>query len=274
MMPPDDPVIAYRAQELECAKNFFGLRASRGNSLLEIGAGTGHQARHLFELGFEVAAIDLNDSPYRDVKVFPITIYDGRHLPFATASFDLIYSSNVLEHASDLNALLLDAARVLKPGGLAVHIMPTSAWRLWSLVTHFPWIIKRTFFVALGKASTSGEFGRPKARKGLLSSIASIIPRRHGEHGTLLGELWSYRRQRWIQEICKYGLLAVSDQPAGLFYTGSQLVGGRMGMAWRRRIARLLGSAVRVYVFQKPPSTPKGSEAVLPNGVQDQMNVD
>ena len=41
--------------------------------------------------------------------------FDGRHLPFEDASFDLVYCKQVLEHVDHPRELVAEAARVLKP---------------------------------------------------------------------------------------------------------------------------------------------------------------
>jgi ubiquinone/menaquinone biosynthesis C-methylase UbiE len=43
--------------------------------------------------------------------------FDGEHLPFADASFDLVYCKQVLEHVRRPEPLLAEVARVLRPGG-------------------------------------------------------------------------------------------------------------------------------------------------------------
>ena len=48
----------------------------------------------------------------------------GEAMPFATASFDLVYSTNVLEHVRDPEMVLRESARVLKPGGIAQIVVP------------------------------------------------------------------------------------------------------------------------------------------------------
>jgi SAM-dependent methyltransferase len=45
--------------------------------------------------------------------------------PFPDASFDVIVSNQVGEHVADLNLFVAENARVLRPGGVGVHVFPT-----------------------------------------------------------------------------------------------------------------------------------------------------
>ena len=116
--------------------------AGRRDDLLEIGAGTGWQARALSEAGYKVEAIDLPPesgiSGHVRNRHWPIRDYDGVHIPFPDDSFDIIYSSNVLEHVTELDALTEEMKRVLRPGGIALHLLPNPQWRLLSLATYYP----------------------------------------------------------------------------------------------------------------------------------------
>lgn len=56
----------------------------------------------------------------------PDLAYDGRTLPFDTASFDTVMSVQVLEHTPDPQRLVDEMSRVLKPGGTMIVTAPFS----------------------------------------------------------------------------------------------------------------------------------------------------
>lgn len=54
---------------------------------------------------------------------------DLQALPFADASYDIVYASHVLEHVPDDRAALREISRILRPGGLAILPVPIVAER-------------------------------------------------------------------------------------------------------------------------------------------------
>jgi ubiquinone/menaquinone biosynthesis C-methylase UbiE len=53
-----------------------------------------------------------HDNTQHDIDVF----WDGKSLPFADNTFDSILASEVFEHVFELDAVLDELRRVLKPG--------------------------------------------------------------------------------------------------------------------------------------------------------------
>lgn len=59
---------------------------------------------------------------YDDVQ--PDYLWDGKKMPFDDTSFDVVISTEVLEHVSDPDAYLAEVKRVLKPGGMFFFTVP------------------------------------------------------------------------------------------------------------------------------------------------------
>ena len=60
---------------------------------------------------------------------FVAPMVDG-HIPFPDAYFDLVTNNQVMEHVEDLDAVLAEISRVLKPGGTVLSLFPSvDVWR-------------------------------------------------------------------------------------------------------------------------------------------------
>jgi 2-polyprenyl-3-methyl-5-hydroxy-6-metoxy-1,4-benzoquinol methylase len=134
--------------------------------VLEIGGGSGYLASVLASWGCEITCLDLPGSATGMVRRFPVQEYDGRHLPFPDGQFDVVFSSNVLEHVEALDELLAETRRVLNPDGVAVHLMPSSAWRWWTSVAHYVYVVRIACWVLarLPKSSRETSTGVEQAR--------------------------------------------------------------------------------------------------------------
>lgn len=95
------------------------LPAVDGKRVLDVGAGPGHYAMALEARGARVAAVELDATEVSRTDPRPLgqTVGDGRRLPFASAMFDGVVCSNMLEHTPDPFDVLDDLERVTKPGG-------------------------------------------------------------------------------------------------------------------------------------------------------------
>ena len=232
-------------------------RLKPGLRLLELGGGAGWQARLLSEHGAQVTAIDVAESHYLEQAVFLVTIYDGHHIPGADGEFEVIFSSNVLEHIPHIDEMLLETKRVLRAEGVAWHILPTASWRFWSTWTHLLSVWGQAgHCVREGASSASARPGDGLLRRGMrgvargsLHLMGNLWPRRHGELGNLCTEFWLFSRFRWRKKFREQGWIVMEDHPLELFYTGSSLLGSWLPIPWRRRLSTILGSACRLYVL-------------------------
>lgn len=213
-----------------------------GARVLEIGGGTGLQARELAERGFAVTSVDLEGSMYAGDRVFPVIDYDGRTLPFAAGSFDVVLSSNVLEHVRDLPGMEREILRVLAPGGRCVHVLPTHAWRLWTLATQYPGLAQRV-------AEAAPRLPREplRALRDLARAATLVVPRRHGERGNALTELYYFHPSWWRRHFRAHGFEVAAEEPMGLLYTGHMVLGGALDLASRARLAAVLGSSCHLF---------------------------
>ena len=225
----------------------------RAVRVLELGAGTGYQASLIKQLGYEVIAIDVPGSAYANSRVHPIIEYDGCTLPFTTGSIDVVFSSNVLEHIVSIEKLLYEIKRVLSPDGKSIHILPTPAWRMWTILSYFGWAAKRVSALLLkgvfGGQIVCGKTICDNCTKSFSAIASQLWPRRHGERGNSFKEIRLFSAECWRRIFIANGFEIKKDYSIGLFYTGSMFFAEWLPLANRISMAKLLGSASRAYVI-------------------------
>jgi SAM-dependent methyltransferase len=116
-----------RSAEFEEVRRLIGDRIA-GATVLDLGAGTGI-ASAAFKLAGagHVIAVEPDESEEvgrgamarADLDVEVVAAY-GESIPVPTDSVDIAYARQVLHHARDLDLLIAEVARVLRPGGLLV----------------------------------------------------------------------------------------------------------------------------------------------------------
>jgi SAM-dependent methyltransferase len=107
------------------------LRAIRGESvsaterfkILDLGCGKGDSCEDFMRTGHPVEwlGLDIEDSPEAKGsgdRHGRVHVYDGIHIPFEDATFDMVYSRQAFEHVLFPRELLSDVLRVLRNGGV------------------------------------------------------------------------------------------------------------------------------------------------------------
>ena len=107
------------------------LLTQEGDRVLDFGCGNGVMLPTLSGIFDTVFGIDLHTSAASRVKhayslknVFLIQT-DGMKLPFQNDTFSTILATSVLEHFTDLEEVVAEIARIIKPGGSLFFLSPT-----------------------------------------------------------------------------------------------------------------------------------------------------
>lgn len=113
--------------------------------ILDLGCGEGGSCDYFRTLLPEATwiGLDIADSPEvnaRKRQDAAFHTYDGVHVPFEDAHFDLVYSSQVFEHVRYPQELLREVRRVLRPGGYFVgstsHLEPYHSRSFWNFTPY------------------------------------------------------------------------------------------------------------------------------------------
>ncbi|MFF1869900.1 demethylmenaquinone methyltransferase [Kitasatospora herbaricolor] len=107
--------------------------AERGDTILDLGAGTGTSSLPFLEAGARVVPCDFSVGMLSEGKrrhpELPLTAGDATKLPFADASFDAVTISFALRNVQDTGAALSEMQRVTRPGGkIVICEFSTPTW--------------------------------------------------------------------------------------------------------------------------------------------------
>ena len=212
---------------------------------LEIGAGDGLQSQILSNYARAVISTDLNDNRLEQEPHPKITyqVCDCENLPFEDSRFDLVYSSNVLEHLMHPDKALMEIHRVLQEDGIVINIIPNRVWKLSHLALFYPNQALTAVELLLSR-SRRGMVGKHQGRGNNLARERSssiyrhLWPSVHGENSNHLVEFIRMGSSYWTKMFKRAGF-GVVGRIAGLPFHSPY----RFGYERPRRMMEAMGLA-------------------------------
>jgi SAM-dependent methyltransferase len=248
----------YRTEELN--RIFSGCPEGIFTTGLELGAGDGFQGTlltryvsRLVETEIDPAILSL--PPRRSVEYH---VCDAEEVGgcFGEQEFDLVFSSNLLEHLPNPDKALQGMRGVMKDDGLMIHVMPTPFWKACQLAFYVPnrfILLLERITGARGAVEETGAVSsevpheadnNPKiGRQRHGRAYRLFLPEPHGVSSGHLQEFCAFRRSKWRKEFDQAGLqlIDVTKGPVASAYG--------FGLDFARRVLERLGFASEYIYF-------------------------
>ncbi|MHB8078729.1 MAG: methyltransferase domain-containing protein [Candidatus Krumholzibacteriia bacterium] len=209
---------------------------------LELGAGDGYASDLLTQCVGELLVTDFYAKilalPARPGRRTQVLDAEAVGAAFPAGSFDLVFSSNLLEHLPDLPRALAGIHHVLADDGLSIHVLPSAFWKVCQVACFYPDILLsrldrygrgqlpqplRRLLPAAAAAAGSAPVrnNNPKVDDGSQDWVHRfLVPPIHGAVGGHLRELRRFRQRQWREMFARAGftIVAVIPGPATSSY--------------------------------------------------------
>jgi 2-polyprenyl-6-hydroxyphenyl methylase/3-demethylubiquinone-9 3-methyltransferase len=110
-----------------------------GRTVLDVGCGSGWFSREAARRGARVTSLDialrLLHETGRKAETRRVNA-DACAMPFADGAFDMVISSECIEHTLDPRLALREIHRVTRPGGRLLVTVPNQAWHFSATIAH------------------------------------------------------------------------------------------------------------------------------------------
>lgn len=235
--------ISDRRYELEpYIRDFARFPDAAGKRVLEIGVGAGADFYNWCMHATHATGVDLTDGAIGLVQErlvlegvspdrYALQTADAEALPFADATFDLVYSWGVLHHTPDTERAYSEVFRVLKPGGtMRTMIYHVPSWT--GIMLYFVYgLAKGAPFLGLRRAIY--EYLESPGTKAYTLNEAALLARRAG-----------FERNTASTRLGSGDLLLI--QPSGRYQSPIYKLAWSL---WPRPLVRLLGDRFGLYLL-------------------------
>jgi len=244
-----------RNEELKQVIKFFPP-PKKDLKILEIGGGDGYLASELEKMGYDIVSLDVNPS---SASHYPVIKTIGSNLDFDDDIFDVIFSSNVLEHIQSLNLTFDEIHRVSKKDCTIIHTVPTTSWRLVTSVIRitlagFNFISRiyhniRSIKSNIVNTSLHNNY-QSDDKKFIKRNIMKVFLHPHGVYKNAFYELYYFSKFRWKKEFIAADFFITHYEKTTLFYSGHSIFKFRF-LSFRRYLARIGFCACHLFVMKR-----------------------
>jgi 2-polyprenyl-6-hydroxyphenyl methylase/3-demethylubiquinone-9 3-methyltransferase len=153
----DDPVALLRAENrlkspwIANELKTQGFKPSPEVKILDIGCGGGFLSNYCAKLGYSITGLDISKESLDIARRYDtsgtVSYIEGDcyALPFENETFSIVTSMDFLEHIPDPKRAILEASRVLKPGGLFFfHTFNRNPLSYLLVIKCVEWLVKNT----------------------------------------------------------------------------------------------------------------------------------
>jgi ubiquinone/menaquinone biosynthesis C-methylase UbiE len=240
----------------------------QGKRVLEIGPGAGGHSVLFAKYGAMMASVDITFDRARSTEAkfrllgdaingCQALQSDAEALPFASNTFDIVYSNGVLHHTPNTAMSIAEVGRVLKPGGKAVIMLYCkSSWHYWFNMLFCVGILQGQLLSGRNWLGRATEWGGKNAQtvknpitqcytareiKNLFSEYEDLTLRKGGFYFRLIPKLGKL--------ILKFQRRRYGEHPGGVLVYGEPWP---IQMPLELRLGRLMGWAWFISACKSP----------------------
>ena len=218
--------------------------------VLDFGSGDGFSISKFKEYGLHnVSGIDVYDSNYNS-KDNEIIYYSGKLDDFPMLKkYDLIFSSNVLEHLTSPAQYIELFDSLLNESGFQVHIVPTHYWKFWNSFFYYYSVLK-LILKKIFKTKKKFKKNSYKNKVNLKLKQSPFFIGRHGSRGTSFDEFKLFNPKSYKNIIVNSGF-DFEDFPIPIIYSGHKFLGNFIPIKFRSLLTKFFGYSCHCFIIKK-----------------------